>query len=90
MNNASYTVNRTLPHPDDVGAAQTLAVLVVFSFVTGIARAWELIGAPASISVGHESLQLLREEAAELSEHNHTSHRRLTGDDDAPAAPQEP
>jgi hypothetical protein len=47
-------------HPGDTGAVQTLAVLVVLCFIIGIARSWELIGAPPSIGVGHETALLMR------------------------------
>ena len=47
-------------HPHDADAAQTIAVLVVLCFVIGIARSWELIGAPSSIGVRHETARLLR------------------------------
>jgi hypothetical protein len=40
-------------HPDDDSTIRTIAVLVVVCFVIGIARAWELIGAP-TIGLTHE------------------------------------
>ena len=47
-------------HPGNISAVQTLAVLVVLCFVIGIARSWELIGAPPSIGVGSETALLMR------------------------------
>ncbi len=47
-------------HPADEGAVRTVALLVVLCFVIGVARSWELIGAPESIGVGHESALLIR------------------------------
>jgi hypothetical protein len=35
-----------ISHPHDVGAVQTIAILVVVCALIGIARAWELIGGP--------------------------------------------
>ena len=61
-------------HPHDAGAAQTMAALVVLCFVLGICRSWELIGAPSSISVGHETARLLREgvgRSGEPDTHHH-------------------
>ncbi len=46
-------VSRTI----DVGATRTVAILVIASFLIGIARAWELIGGP-EIGLFHE-LRLL-------------------------------
>ena len=48
-----------IAHPNDSGAMQTIAVLVVICFLIGIARAWELIGGP-SIGIGHEVGALVR------------------------------
>jgi hypothetical protein len=44
-------------HPDDVGDTRTVAIVVIASFLIGIARAWELIGGP-EIGFFHE-LRLL-------------------------------
>jgi hypothetical protein len=46
-------------HPDDVGAVDTVAILVVICFLVGIARSWELIDAP-SIGITHEVTDLVR------------------------------
>ena len=46
--------------PGDSGAVNTIAVLVVVCFLIGIARAWELIGAP-SIGIGPEIAALVRD-----------------------------
>jgi hypothetical protein len=46
-------------NPNNSGAVNTLAVLVVISFLVGIARAWELIDAP-SIGIAHEVTDLVR------------------------------
>jgi hypothetical protein len=45
--------------PDDPGAVQTIAILVVVCFLIGIARSWELIGGP-SIGITHEVVAMLR------------------------------
>jgi hypothetical protein len=45
--------------PSDAGIVNTIAVLVVVSFLIGITRAWELIGAP-SLRVGQEVTTLIR------------------------------
>ena len=47
-------------HPDDSGAVNTIAILVVICFLIGIARAWELIGGP-SIGIAHEVVALVRD-----------------------------
>ena len=53
-----------LAHPDDSGAVDTIAILVVVCFLVGIARAWELIGGP-SIGITHEVTALVRHQGAE-------------------------
>ena len=45
-------------HPDDSGAIDTIAVLVVICFLIGIARSWELIDAP-SIGITQEVTALV-------------------------------
>jgi hypothetical protein len=45
--------------PDDSGAVNTIAVLVIICFLIGIARAWELIGGP-SIGITGEVRELFR------------------------------
>jgi hypothetical protein len=45
----------------DVGATRTVAIVVIVSFLIGIARAWELIGGP-EIGLGHELRLLGRNE----------------------------
>ena len=54
-------------HPAALGVQQTIAIIVVICFLSGIARSWELIGGPR-IGVGFELHALLR-------------HRRQTTDD---------
>ena len=49
--------------PDDPGAVNTIAILVVACFLVGISRAWELIGGP--------SLDLPREVTALVRDRNH-------------------
>ncbi len=46
-------------HPADSGTVNTIAVLVIVSFLIGITRAWELIGGP-SFGLGHEIVRLVR------------------------------
>jgi hypothetical protein len=45
--------------PGDSGSVDTIAILVIVSFVIGISRAWELIGGP-SIGFAHEVVALVR------------------------------
>jgi hypothetical protein len=51
---------------DEVGEVQTVAIIVVVSFLIGIARAWELIGGP-EIGLFRE-LKLLRHHGSDASE----------------------
>lgn len=47
--------------PGDSGSVDTIAILVIVSFIVGISRAWELIGGP-SIGIAHEVVALVRSE----------------------------
>jgi hypothetical protein len=47
--------------PGDSGSVDTIAILVIVSFIIGVSRAWELIGGP-SIGIGHEVVALVRHE----------------------------
>ena len=49
-----------IAHPGDSGAVNTIAILVIVCFLIGIARAWELIGAP-SIGIGQEITALVQD-----------------------------
>ena len=69
---------RTLQvHPGGAGAAQAIAVLVVLCFVIGIARSWELIGAPSSIGIGSETALLMRRGVRRARESGSTAHPAL-------------
>ncbi len=46
-------------HPNDPGAVNTIAVIVVICYLIGIARAWQLIDAP-SIGITKEVTELVR------------------------------
>jgi hypothetical protein len=48
-----------LSRPDDPGPVETIAILVIISFLIGIARAWELMGGP-SIGIAHEVVAIAR------------------------------
>jgi hypothetical protein len=48
-----------IAHPDDSGVVNTIAVMVVLCFTIGVARSWELIGAP-SIGILHEVRALVQ------------------------------
>ena len=50
-----------LAHPGNSGTVNTVAFLVVFCFLGGIYRSWELIGAP-SIGLVHEVTALARKQ----------------------------
>ena len=51
---------RILNNPGDSGDVSTIAILVVACFLIGIARAWELIGAP-SIGIRQEVRAVVRD-----------------------------
>jgi small-conductance mechanosensitive channel len=49
---------RVIAEPDDAGRVNTVAILVIVCFLLGVARSWELIGAP-SIGFRREVRQLV-------------------------------
>jgi small-conductance mechanosensitive channel len=49
---------RVIAEPDEAGRVHTVAILVIVCFLVGIARSWELIGAP-SIGLRREVRQLV-------------------------------
>ena len=59
-----------IARPGDSGAVNTIAILVIVCFLIGIARAWELIGAP-SIGISQEVTALVggHERDADAPEH---------------------
>jgi hypothetical protein len=57
--------------PDNAGAVNTIAILVVACFLVGIARAWELVGGP--------SLDLTREVTALIRDHSQKATARDDG-----------
>jgi hypothetical protein len=48
-----------LAQPDNPGDVNTIAIVVIVCFLIGIARSWELVGAP-SIGITHEVTELVR------------------------------
>lgn len=48
-----------IDHPHESGPVRTIAILVIVCFLIGIARAWELIGAP-NIGLGNELGRIVR------------------------------
>jgi hypothetical protein len=48
-----------LSHRDDAGPVETIAILVIVSFLIGISRSWELMGGP-SIGFAHEVAAIAR------------------------------
>ena len=52
---------------NDLGAVETIAILVVVCFLVGISRAWELVGGP-SIGLGHEVFTLVRRKKPDAGE----------------------
>jgi hypothetical protein len=56
-----------IAHPDNPGAVNTIAVLVVVCFLIGIARSWELIGGP-SFGIRHEVTELIRRHEGESAD----------------------
>ena len=79
-----------ISQPDDPGAVQTIAILVVVCFLIGIARSWELIGGP-SIGITHEVVAMIRghePEEAEPGEAEAGESGTVTGDTGDGEAPR--
>jgi hypothetical protein len=53
-----------LDRPGDADAVETIAILVIVSFLIGISRAWELMGGP-SIGFAHEVVAIARSRGPE-------------------------
>ena len=66
-----------IDQPDNPGAVQTIAILVVVCFLIGIARSWELIGGP-SIGITHEVVAMVRGHEPEQAEPGESG--AVTGD----------
>jgi len=56
-----------LGYREDVSATRSVAIIVIVSFLIGIARAWELIGGP-DIGLFHELKLLGRRDASDPAE----------------------
>jgi hypothetical protein len=69
-------------NPDDSGAVNTIAILVVACFLVGIGRAWELIGGP--------SIGLTREVTALVLRRDHESGKPANAPADGEPPPPEP
>ena len=67
----------------NVGAVDSIAVIVVICFLVGIQRSWELIGAP-SITIAHEVSELARH--GRIGEHGRTGEGGQTGEGDQETA----